>query len=66
MLPAALEKMDSGSLFDGQYPSEISSVQLAKELGTSQQSAWFVQHRIKKACAGGCTGMGLLTGQGAQ
>ena len=29
----------------------ISSVQLAKELGITQKSAWFLQQRIRAACA---------------
>ena len=30
---------------------KISSVQLAKELDVTQKTAWFIQKRIKKACA---------------
>ena len=29
----------------------ISSVQLAKEVGVTQKTAWFLEHRIRKACA---------------
>lgn len=36
----------------------ISSIQLAKELGITQKSAWFMAHRIREACKSG----GLLTG----
>ncbi|MCY4418247.1 MAG: IS1595 family transposase [Cytophagales bacterium] len=28
----------------------ISSIQLAKELGVTQKTAWFMQHRIREAC----------------
>jgi DNA-binding Xre family transcriptional regulator len=28
----------------------ISSLQLAKELGITQKSAWFILHRIREAC----------------
>ena len=31
----------------------ISSVQLAKELSVTQKTAWFLEHRIRAACAGG-------------
>jgi hypothetical protein len=31
----------------------ISSVQLAKEIGITQKSAWFVLHRLREACGGG-------------
>ena len=31
----------------------ISSIQLAKEIGITQKSAWFVLHRLREAC-GGC------------
>ena len=30
----------------------ISSVQLAKEIGITQKSAWFVLHRLREACGG--------------
>ena len=30
----------------------ISSMQLAKEIGITQKSAWFVLHRLRKACGG--------------
>ncbi len=30
----------------------ISSLQLAKEIGITQKSAWFVLHRLREACAG--------------
>jgi len=30
----------------------ISSMQLAKEIGITQKSAWFVLHRLREACAG--------------
>src|SRR5664279_4596533 len=30
----------------------ISSMQLAKELGITQKSAWFVLHRLREACGG--------------
>lgn len=36
----------------------ISSVQLAKELGVTQKSAWFMAHRIRESCKSS----GLLTG----
>lgn len=32
---------------------EISSLQLSKELGITQKSAWFLMHRIRKACEQG-------------
>src|ERR1022692_2728365 len=31
----------------------ISSIQLAKEIGITQKSAWFVLHRLREACGGG-------------
>ena len=31
----------------------ISSVQLAKEIGVTQKSAWFVLHRLREVCGGG-------------
>ena len=31
----------------------ISSVQFAKEVGVTQKTAWFMEHRIRAACAGG-------------
>ena len=39
----------------------ISSVQLARHLGVTQKTAWFVKHRIPKACAevGGLLGSGV-------
>ena len=30
----------------------ISSLQLAKEIGVTQKSAWFMLHRLREACAG--------------
>ncbi len=36
----------------------ISSVQLAKELGITQKSAWFMEHRIRESC----NSTGVLTG----
>lgn len=30
----------------------ISSMQLAKEIGVTQKSAWFMLHRLREACAG--------------
>ena len=30
----------------------ISSMQLAKEIGITQKSAWFVLHRLREACGG--------------
>ena len=30
----------------------ISSIQLAKEVGITQKSAWFVLHRLREACGG--------------
>jgi transposase-like protein len=38
----------------------ISSLQLSKELGISQTSAWFLEHRIRAAC--GSTASKLLSG----
>ncbi len=38
----------------------ISSVQFAKELGVTQKTAWFLEHRIREACT---SGKGLLTGE---
>ena len=38
----------------------ISSVQFAKELGVTQKTAWFLEHRIREACS---SGSGLLTGE---
>lgn len=37
----------------------ISSLQLAKEIGITQKSAWFVLHRLREACGGD---MGMLQG----
>ena len=31
----------------------VSSIQLAKEIGCTQKTAWFLEHRIRAACAGG-------------
>ena len=31
----------------------ISSIQFAKELGVTQKTAWFMEHRIREACSGG-------------
>ncbi len=31
----------------------ISSVQLAKELGVTQKTAWYLEHRIREACTSG-------------
>ena len=31
----------------------ISSIQLAKEVGCTQKTAWFLEHRIRAACSGG-------------
>ena len=36
----------------------ISSIQLAKQLGITQKSAWFMAHRIREGCKTG----GMLTG----
>jgi transposase-like protein len=36
----------------------ISSVQLAKQLGITQKSAWFMSHRLREGCKGG----GMLSG----
>jgi transposase-like protein len=33
----------------------ISSMQLAKEIGITQKSAWFVLHRLREACGGNLT-----------
>ena len=33
------------------YPKGVSSIQLAKQLGITQKSAWFLGHRIRKAFA---------------
>jgi transposase-like protein len=33
-------------------PKGISSVQLAKEIGVTQKTAWFVLQRLREACAG--------------
>lgn len=30
----------------------ISSIQLAKEIGVTQKSAWFILHRLREACGG--------------
>ena len=30
----------------------ISSLQLAKEIGFTQNSAWFLPHRLREACGG--------------
>lgn len=38
----------------------ISSIQLAKELGVTQKTAWFLEHRIREACTGRG---GLLDGE---
>ena len=38
----------------------ISSIQFAKELGVTQKTAWFLDHRIREACA---RKEGLLTGE---
>ncbi len=37
----------------------VSSVQVAKELGITQKSAWFMAHRIREACKS----KGMLTGE---
>ncbi len=29
----------------------VSSIQFAKELGVTQKTAWFLEHRIRDACA---------------
>src|SRR6266436_4991742 len=34
----------------------ISSMQLAKEIGITQKSAWFVLHRLREACGGSGSG----------
>jgi transposase-like protein len=34
----------------------ISSIQLAKEIGITQKSAWFVLHRLREACGGAGSG----------
>ena len=33
------------------HPTGVSSIQLAKQLGVTQKSAWFLGHRIRKAFA---------------
>jgi len=38
----------------------ISSIQFAKELGVTQKTAWFLEHRIREACS---KSEGLLTGE---
>jgi hypothetical protein len=37
----------------------ISSIQLSKELGITQKSAWFVLHRLREVCGGGRAGRAL-------
>ena len=36
----------------------ISSLQISKELGITQKSAWFMQQRIREACGNGAVGSG--------
>ena len=31
----------------------ISSVQFAKEIGVTQKTGWFMEHRIREACTSG-------------
>jgi hypothetical protein len=38
----------------------VSSLQLSKELGITQKSAWFLEHRIRAAC--GNMGKKILSG----
>ena len=40
----------------------ISSLQISKELGITQKSAWFMLSRIREACGNGKKGGGLLSG----
>jgi transposase-like protein len=40
----------------------ISSMQISKELGITQKSAWFMLQRIREACGNGTDGGGLLSG----
>jgi transposase-like protein len=40
----------------------ISSMQLSKELGITQKSAWFLLSRIREACGNGRGGGGMLSG----
>lgn len=40
----------------------ISSLQLSKELGITQKSAWFMLQRIREACGSGGDDSGLLSG----
>jgi transposase-like protein len=40
----------------------ISSMQLSKELGVTQKSAWFLLSRIREACGNGRGGGGMLSG----
>lgn len=40
----------------------ISSMQLAKEIGVTQKSAWFMLQRLREAC-GGDSGIGKLQGE---
>ena len=39
----------------------ISSMQLSKEIGVTQKTAWFMLHRLREAC-GGKSGLGKLRG----
>ena len=39
----------------------ISSLQLSKEIGVTQKTAWFMLHRLREAC-GGDSGLGKLRG----
>ena len=38
----------------------ISSLQLAKEIGVTQKTAWFILGRLREACGGRLDGSGLL------
>jgi transposase-like protein len=40
----------------------ISSMQISKELGITQKSAWLMLQRIREACGNGTDGGGLLSG----
>lgn len=40
----------------------ISSMQISKELGITQKSAWFMLQRIREACGNGGPGGGMLSG----
>ena len=46
----------------GPYPKGVSSLQLAKDLGISRKSAWFLGHRIREAFNGISDSLPLMTG----